>query len=107
MVANEGYKLLPLYRFCPMTGQWVHKDKFSFKTMSLKELRYQGGRMSYPSRKMTAPEWVLPDYLKEAQQRFDSIPDHTAGSIQKLETQGITEAFEKLRWFILPLEHRK
>jgi hypothetical protein len=107
MVANEGYKLLPLYCFCPMKGQWVHKNKQSFKTMSLKELRYEGGRMSYPSRKMTAPEWVLPDYLKEAQRLFDEIPEKEASAPQKIETQGLTETFEKLRWFILPQEHRK
>lgn len=103
MVANEGYKLLPMYRFCPMSGQWVHKDKRSDRVMSLRELRYRGGRMSYPSRKMTAPEWVLPDYLEEARIVF---AEHEQ---EKKETDNVihlTETFEQLRWFVLPFEYK-
>ena len=103
MVANEGYKLLPYYRFCPMKGKWEHKDKQSHRVMSLKELRYRGGRMSYPSRKMTAPEWVLPEYLDEARRIFASIqslPEVCENPIV------LSPTFEELRWFLLPFEQK-
>ena len=103
MVANEGYKLLPLYCFCPMSGQWIHKNKRTDRVMSLKELRYRGGRMSYPSRKMTAPEWVLPDYLEEAR---DVFAEYEQEQGEKDNVIHLTETFEKLRWFVLPFEYK-
>ncbi|MAA77737.1 MAG: aminotransferase [Deltaproteobacteria bacterium] len=103
MIANEGYKLLPLYQFCPMSGQWVHQDKLSVRVMSLRDVRYRSGRMSYPSRKMTAPEWVLPDYLKEAQEVFDEFEDD---NVDKTNVIQLTETFEHLRWFVLPFEFK-
>ena len=104
LVANEGYKLLPMYQFCPMSGQWIHREKLSHNVMSLKDLRYRGGKMSYPSRRMTAPEWVLPDYLEEAEIILQAIPEKQ----ENVEDDIVLSAnFEKLRWFLLPIEVAK
>ena len=59
--------------------------------------------MSYPSRKMTAPEWVLPDYLKEAQEVFDEFEED---SVEETNVIQLTETFEHLRWFVLPFEFK-
>ena len=103
MVANEGHKLLPLYQFCPMSGQWIHQDKLSNRVMSLRDVRYRNGRINYPSRKMTAPEWVLPDYLKEAQEVFGQLDEEDVDETNVIQ---LTETFEHLRWFILPFEYK-
>lgn len=69
--------------------------------MSLLDLRYRHGHLSYPARRMTAPEWVLPDYLEEAREIFAAIQNKTPQIIEEPE---LSEGFQKLRWFILPKE---
>ena len=52
---------------------------------------------------MTAPEWVLPDYLKEAQEVFGQFDEE---DVDKTNVIQLTETFEHLRWFILPFEYK-
>ena len=101
LVADHGWKLLPCYDFCPMTGQWTHKNGRKTTTMRLDDIRYLGGRMSYPSRKMTAPEWILPDYLEEARKILDAAEGVRAEDVSKPE---LTRNFEQLRWFPLSID---
>ena len=83
-----------------MTGQWEHRNKHQHRPMSLDDIRYRGGRMSYPSRRMTAPEWVLPDYLEEAREIFAAAEREEPEG----EVLNLTAGFERLRWFPLPVE---
>lgn len=101
MVAQDGWKLLPDYNFCPMTGQWRHSARAERRTMSLHDLRFRGGRLSYPTHRMTAPEWILPDYLEQARAVFEDAGDRVsrAGEAQAVPR---SESFEALRWFLLP-----
>ena len=69
--------------------------------MSLHDLRFRGGRLSYPTHRMTAPEWILPDYLEQARAVFEDAGDRVsrAGEAQAVPR---SESFEALRWFLLP-----
>ena len=101
MVANEGWRLLPDYEFCPMSGQWSHKLKTKQSVMRLSDIRYRRGRMSYPSRKLTAPEWILPEYLDAAWAVFEAASTRPPSSITPKPQ---SQSFEELRWFPLPFE---
>ncbi len=101
IVASEGWKLLPQYSFDPMTGQWKHRHSQKKVRMRLHNLRYRGGHLSYPARHMTAPEWVLPEYIEEAKRLLSEIQCVDSSQVQKVK---ISERFEGLRWFVLPQE---
>lgn len=101
MIANEGWKLLPDYTFCPLSGQWEHIEKTAYSVMRLSDIRYRRGCMSYPSKHMRAPEWILPEYLETAQEIFSSRSKVKCELVDNIER---TENFERLRWFPLPFE---
>ena len=104
MVAREGWALLPEYKFCPMSGQWRHSQPRNSSVMRLSELRYRGGRMSYPARRMTAPEWILPDYLEEASRILETARSNINEARRQAESPDLNESFQRLRWFVLPTE---
>ncbi|TNF29368.1 MAG: aminotransferase class V-fold PLP-dependent enzyme [Deltaproteobacteria bacterium] len=99
LIANEGWKLLPQYRFCPMTGLWWHQDRNTRVPMSLKDLSYRSGSLQYRSRRATEPEWVLNGYLEEARDIL-SKAELAFGP----EPEESSTPFEGLRWFPLPRE---
>ena len=101
LVASEGWRLLPHYRFCPRTGQWRHRDGRPDPAMRLTDLTYRGGRLSYPSRHITAPEWSLPAYLDEAREIFARAAREAQPAAATSER---SPRFEQLRWFFLPEE---
>ena len=100
MVAREGWKMLPFYRFESNTGAWHHRAGHPEPPMSLQALRYQSGKLEYRSRHATEPEFVLRSYLDEARKLFDSIGDPTTDAAPPK----LSEDFESLRWFPLPHE---
>lgn len=104
LIAEHGWKLLPLYQFDPLSGQWKHKKSARKANMSLKDLRYRHGHLSYPARRMTAPEWVLPEYLEEAKQLFEEMTPKIENKQVVPEKVQTNDNFEKLRWFVLPHE---
>ena len=106
LVASEGWKLLPDYRFEPLSGLWHHVDGRPDPPMSLHNLRYGGGRMQYVSHHATAPQWVLPDYIARAREIFASIDGGQLGRAAG-RAPALTTDFEKLRWFPLPAEVRE
>ncbi len=101
LLANEGWKLLPDYRFCPDTGMWRHRGGQPDPRMRLGDLGYRSGRLEYPARRHTAPEWVLPDYLAEARRVLDEADERLRG---QLADPSLNSDFEALRWFPLPSE---
>ena len=104
LIADQGWKLLPFYEFHPMTGQWKHKEMKTQNCMSLHQLRYRNGHLSYPAKRMTAPEWVLPDYIQEVKELFDAL---SLEGTSEASDPSLSESFQKLRWFSLPLEAQK
>ncbi|MEL6349610.1 MAG: aminotransferase class V-fold PLP-dependent enzyme [Myxococcota bacterium] len=102
LVADAGHVLLPHYRFCPLTGQWKHRKGRPDPAMRLFDLKYRGGRLSYPSRHITAPEWVLAEYVEHARQ---VIAQARGVRLDEEFTEPVlSERFERLRWFVLPGE---
>jgi selenocysteine lyase/cysteine desulfurase len=100
LVAAEGYRLLPEYRFDPRTGQWRHAAGAQAVPAApdLRDLGYgPEGEVAYPRQRAQADEDVFPRYLQEARvllaERgawFDDAPT------------GLSPDFEALRWFPLP-----
>lgn len=100
LVANEGWKLLPHYRFEPATGLWHHVRGRPDPAMRLTDLSYRTGKLEYRSRHATEPEWVLDGYLEEAKQIFRQADTEHSSS----ESPQLSPDFETLRWFPLPAE---
>jgi selenocysteine lyase/cysteine desulfurase len=101
-VATHGWKLMPHYNFCPLTGQWRHKRGRPDPAMRLSDVTYRNGRMEFRSRHATEPEDALAGYLTEADAILaGALEDYTT---TPLPPPQIREDFEALRWFPLPHE---
>jgi hypothetical protein len=104
MVAAEGAALLPSYRFEPVTGLWRHRDADTITPpMSLREIDYAGGTMSYPDRRQHGGGLELSQYLAAARAEFEAARLHPP---EPMERPATTAAFEELRWFPYPDETR-
>ncbi len=100
LVASDGWRLLPHYRFEPETGLWHHAAGTVEPPMSLRDVRYDDGRMSWPSHRRTEPETALAGYLAEARRLLADPPPPPAPP----EHPVVDDDFETLRWFPLPDE---
>ena len=102
LIAEEGWKLLPQYRFDPLTGEWHHRESNPAEVFGLEELSYDGGRMSFHHLHRRASEEALDGYLEEARKAFEGAEEAAAGL---LEAGPIWDrGTESLRWFPLPGE---
>jgi selenocysteine lyase/cysteine desulfurase len=101
LVASDGWKLLPQYRFDEATGLWRHRKQPPEPPMSLRDIRYESGRMiTATHRRRRQPESSLATYLDEARRLLASGDLELGGS-----SDGTRSAdFEALRWFWLPEE---
>jgi selenocysteine lyase/cysteine desulfurase len=100
LVADEGWKLLPDYRFDPEDGLWRHRAGPVEPPLSLKAVHYEHGHMIAPHHHARAPVEALPGYLEEARALLAARtgePDAPPGTFR-----GISPEFEELRWFWLP-----
>jgi selenocysteine lyase/cysteine desulfurase len=99
LVASHGTKLLPDYRFDPMTGLWHHRAGAAEPPLRLTHLQYDAdGELCYPQKHRHAGDEALTDYLDRARGILDSRAEvdlHDA-------VTGMTADFESLRWFPLP-----
>ena len=100
IVASDGWKLLPQYRFTPETGLWRHAAGSPEPPLSLNDISYAGGRMAYPAHRHREPASRLADYLAEARSMLAG-PPHSDLPIINPEMDA---DFELLRWFPLPSE---
>ena len=97
--------MLPHYRFDPRSGQWVHRKGRPSPVLSLHDLSYPEGLLSYRRQHATDPETALQGYLTEALK----ISDEMSTTIADMEVEDpllSTEA-ENLRWFPLPGEIKR
>ena len=97
LVAAEGWRLLPEYRFDPFTGLWIHSVGSMEPPLSLRDLTYADTRMPPSAHRHTEPESALPGYLEEAQ-RILAAPRSAPHAVE------LGADFEHLRWFWLPAE---
>jgi selenocysteine lyase/cysteine desulfurase len=102
LVADEGWRLLPYYRFEPATGLWKHRKPAAEPPLSLHDISYAAGRMTYrhmEHRRFHSDE-VLQGYIEEAKRILEGIadvPPPPPGDVPL-----VTADFEHLRWFPLP-----
>jgi selenocysteine lyase/cysteine desulfurase len=102
IIADDGWRLLPHYDFDPDTGQWRHRSRVGHGVHRLTDVSYRTGRLEFRARHATEPEAALPGYLDDARR----IIAATAAEYAALELaeQPMTQDFEELRWFPLPIE---
>jgi hypothetical protein len=103
LVAEHGWKLLPLYDFDPITGQWRHQKGRPDPAMRLSDVTYRAGKLEYRSRRATEPEWVLPGYLEDAKKVFAQAEQDLRLAPFVAEPR-VSANFQRLRWFPLPNE---
>jgi hypothetical protein len=101
LVAQHGHKLLHHYRFDPPTGLWLNQDGVAEPPLSLHDLDYSDGSLSWPAHRMTEPETRLDEYLKIARHIFEEAGHE---HIEETPPPEVSADFEHLRWFPLPGE---
>lgn len=102
MVAEQGWRLLPDYRFDPQTGRWRHRAGPVEPPLRLSMLDWDEGRLTYPSAHVRAPERALADYLEEAEAIFAAATQRPEGDADDWGSAQVSPEFEHLRWFELP-----
>ncbi|HEX2192552.1 MAG TPA: aminotransferase class V-fold PLP-dependent enzyme [Acidimicrobiales bacterium] len=103
LVATDGWRLLPDYRFDPRTGIWHHRRAPADPPLRLHSLRYdERGALVYDSTHVRAPESILTVHLEEARRRLAVAPGPSGE--QAAAPGSLSEDFEALRWFQLPPE---
>ena len=100
LVAQEGWKLLPLYRFDPVSGLWRHRSGSPEALPSIRDVLTHGRR-----RMQSAPEGVLPRQLRAARRIIADVKERPPGG--PLDDLELSEEFERIRWFPLPSEARE
>ena len=103
LVANQGWKLLPLYRFDPFSGQWHHRDGRSRPAVGLYDVHYDTGEMEFRGQAATAPETELVHQLEEAKRTIERF-EREADEEDAIVDLQLGPEFERLRWFPLPGE---
>ena len=100
-IADEGWKLLPEYRFDPATGEWRHECGERPVGTRLGDIRYEAGRMIYPAERARAPVSVLPRYLEEAHEHGAAAAGRPWDPARKTM---LPDGGQDYRWFLLPEE---
>ena len=102
IVAADGWRLLPAYRFDPVTGLWRHRDGPVEPPFRLTDVSYDAltGALVVPDLPHDrAPESALAGYLEEACRILaEAVQDDGDGE----GDLAVSEDFEHLRWFELP-----
>src|SRR5690349_9152970 len=80
LVATDGWKLLPEYRFDPLSGLWRHRAGSPEPPLSLKDITYAGGAPKSAHRHRE-PESALGGYLKQAREILNN-PKRQAEAIE-------------------------
>jgi selenocysteine lyase/cysteine desulfurase len=103
LVARDGWRLLPWYRFEPATGMWRHSSGSPEAPLSLHDIHYDRDGLRYPAHRHREPETRLVDYLAEATSIL-ADPSAVLGPAPEPEPLDVGTDFESLRWFWLPDE---
>jgi selenocysteine lyase/cysteine desulfurase len=97
LVAAEGWRLLPEYRFDALSGLWTHSAGPPEPPLTLRDISYSDTEMPRSEHRHREPEAALPRYLEDAR-RILAAPRPPA------EPLHLSDDFEHLRWFWLPQE---
>ena len=108
MVAEEGWKLLPLYRFNNETGEWRHSSNSVFKDRRwLGHVTFSSGRMQFAPPALPdqgAPPESLSAVLAAGRATIDSAARLAARETVPDQTVAFSPEAAALRWFVTPSE---
>ncbi|HEY6876051.1 MAG TPA: aminotransferase, partial [Candidatus Dormibacteraeota bacterium] len=90
------WRLLPDYRFDPLSGLWRHRAGAPEPPLSLRDINYSEAT-PHSAHRHREPESALSGYLTQAREILNSSKGHA-------ETMELSPDFEHLRWFWLPQE---
>ena len=106
MVARDGWRLLPWYRFEPATGMWRHAAGLAGAAAVAARRVVLGRRGRVPGAPAPAGEEALAGHLEEAA-RILADPVAVLGAPPEAAGPPLVgDDFESLRWFWLPDEVR-
>ena len=97
LLADHGWKLLPLYRFDPSSGLWQHRAVSHEAPTALQSVLRQISR-PLP----TAPESALAGQLQQARELIEAL--ELCPPAGPVSDPALSETFERIRWFPLPGE---
>jgi hypothetical protein len=100
LVARDGWRLLDDYRFDPATGRWQHRAGGVPPPMSLYDVRFDAGVVTWPHRRLQVDDQELGDVLAEARAILARAGPHP----EDVERVRLPADAEALRWFPLPGE---
>ena len=100
-VAKEGWKLLPLYRFCAESGLWSHREREHKARMRLGDVRYDDGQLRFDHEHAVGAAGDIGRYLADARAIVDAQCPKTLCDVQDFS---FPDASEQLRWFPVPHE---
>jgi selenocysteine lyase/cysteine desulfurase len=103
LIARDGWRLTPWYRFEPATGLWRHAAGAPEPPLSLHDIQYEPDGLRYPAHRHREPEERLQSYLADAE-RILADPVAMLGAPPAPESLEVDTDFESLRWFWLPEE---
>jgi hypothetical protein len=98
LVATDGWRLLPWYRFEPESGLWRHRDGPVDPPRSLRDISYADGVVSWPRPEAAMPAPTFEPYLDEARALLSAEAERPA----PIAAPDVTADFEHLRWFWFP-----
>ena len=110
LLAEDGWRLLPHYDFCPRTGIWRHREARPGRSLSLADVGFGSGKMQYRARHLTEPETAYAEYLAAARRivadmaRLAADAGAPGGQVPGALPPALEEQLERLRWFPLPGE---
>ena len=99
LVADEGHHLLPWYRFEPDSGLWRHRSGQGAPPLSLHDVSYAGGTMTYPRHPHAGAEVDFDALLAEGRRLLARAGRERP---EPLPRPDVTADFEHLRWFPFP-----
>ncbi len=100
MIARDGWRLVDDYTFEPATGRWVHRDGRVPPPMSLREVSFSGGEVTWPHRRQQVTDEQLDGVLADAARILAAAGPHPGD----VEVVSLSPEAEALRWFPLPGE---
>ena len=95
LVASEGWKLLPRYRFDPHSAMWTHRDGPPEPMLRLEQLSYVGGALEYQAPRSEQPDQVLKAQLERAR----ALLAEAGQGLDEARDPCVPEDFDQLRWF--------
>jgi selenocysteine lyase/cysteine desulfurase len=100
LVAEQGWKLMPLYRYDPVTGLWRHHLARALDA----PVSLPWTLTTVPAPLPTAPERALGDQLEAAKRIIAAVDAHPPSD--PFPDQALSEELERIRWFALPGDTR-